>query len=91
MRPEDLTLYERASYYPDVYEILKELLKKATTKESVRFLRGLIRFKTYYYRAEAEEFRKLIGELIEKRLSNIQSGLSPKLSDEEVLILKKLG
>jgi hypothetical protein len=78
------TPYDRASYYLEVHEILKRLLEGEKREEYVRFLQGLIRSKNYFHRAEAEGFRDLIGELNKKRLSSIQSGLSPILSKEEI-------
>jgi hypothetical protein len=90
-RSEDLKLYDDASWYLKVHEILKRLRDTEIREEYVAFLRGLIRSKNYYHRVEGEEkdypeakrFRDLIGELIERRVKEypdryILSGIPPE-------------
>jgi hypothetical protein len=87
---KDESAYEGSPYYLEIHEILKRLLEGEKREEYVAFLQGLIRSKNYFYRAEAEGFRSLIGELNKKRLSSIQLGLSAKLSKEEIDILSSI-
>lgn len=75
-RKKDIELYDRASYYLEVHEILKRLLEEEKRRENKRFLQGLVRYKTYFYRSDAEGFRDLIGELIKKRLSGVRLGVT---------------
>jgi hypothetical protein len=90
IRLEDLKLYDWTSCYLITHGILKRLLEEEMRKEYRASLQGLVRYKPYFYRAEAQGFRNLIGELIEKRLPRQDSRTFSAISRVSITIASRL-